>query len=274
MAAPTPGPAPELARWPRLAAAPAPQLRQSLPRGYAGYTEATRPRHLLLPASAMVPLVVKLADSPQRPPAFLLGASDTWTVPEGDCAPSYLELRLAPLAAYSLLGVPMDELSGQLVGLSDVLGPPGRRLAERLREAAGWRQRWALLDRWLLGRLAAGPRPAPEVGWAWRQLVASGGAVPIGHLARELGWSHKRLLARFRQQVGLRPKTAARLLRFEAMRRRLEAARRLDWARLAAEAGYADQAHLAREFRRFAGATPTAFAAGVNSVQDATGRQA
>jgi hypothetical protein len=101
----------------------------------------------------------------------------------------------------------------------------------------------ALLDRFLLGRLADGPRPSPEVGWAWARLVATGGAVPIGRLAGEVGWSHKQLIARFRQQIGLRPKTAARLVRFDGVWRRLDGERgRLDWGRVAREVGNADQA--------------------------------
>ena len=59
---------PERARWPRLAAAPHPLLRPMLPRGYVGFTEATAPRHLVLPATTSVPLVVKILDSAHRPP--------------------------------------------------------------------------------------------------------------------------------------------------------------------------------------------------------------
>ena len=262
--------APERARWPRLAASPHPRLRGLLPRGYAGFTEATTPRHLVLPATSSVPMVVKLADSPRRPPAFLMGARGSYTVVDGDCAPSYLELWLDPLAAYRLLGLPMDELSGQLVDLVDVLGPDGRRLGERLREAPSWGQRFALLDHFLLRQLEEGQRPSPEVGRAWQRLVASGGTVPIARLAEEVGWSHKRLIARFRHQLGLRPKTAARLVRFNGVWRRLDEDRPLDWGLVAAETGYADQAHLVREFRQFTGTTPTGFQAKVNSVQDAT----
>jgi AraC-like DNA-binding protein len=138
--------------------------------------------------------------------------------------------------------------------------------------AAPERARWP--------RLAAGPRPSPEVAWAWERLVASGGAMPIGQLAKEVGWSHKHLIAKFRQQVGLRPKTAARLIRFDRVLGRLDECRGLDWGVVAREAGYADQAHLIREFKQFTGATPTEFAARllpadqdgqqqVNSVQDA-----
>jgi AraC-like DNA-binding protein len=209
-----------------------------------------------------------------------MGARGSSTVLEGDCAPSYLEVLLAPLGAYTLLGLPMDELSGQTVDLVDVLGATGRRLAEQLRETSSWRRRFALVDQYLLRRLERGPRPSPEVAWAWQRLVATGGAVPIGRIAHEVGWSHKHLIARFRQQVGLAPKTAARLVRFGGVWRRLGERRPLDWGQLAADAGYADQAHLVRDFRRFTGTTPTDFLARtlppdgddeqeVNSVQDA-----
>jgi AraC-like DNA-binding protein len=114
----------------------------------------------------------------------------------------------------------------------------------------------------LPGRLEIGPRPSPEVAWAWRRLLDSGGAIPIGRLAAEVGWSHKHLITQFRQQVGLRPKTAARLVRFDRVWRRLDqSGGRPEWADLAHDAGYADQAHLIREFRRFTGMTPTQFQA-------------
>ena len=253
--------APERARWPRVAAPPRPELRSLLPRGYAGFTEATAPRHLVLPAAASVPLVVKLLDSPHRPPQFVRGASGAYWEVDGECAPSYLEAWLAPLAAYTLLGLPMDELGGQTVDLVDVLGAAGRRLGERLREAPTWRRRFALMDQFLLRRLEDGPQPSPEVAWAWRRLVATRGTVPIRRIAAEVGWSHKHLITRFRRQVGLRPKTAARLVRFNRVWRQLDEGRPLDWADVAREAGYADQAHLVRDFHQFTGTTPTRFQA-------------
>jgi AraC-like DNA-binding protein len=83
--------------------------------------------------------------------------------------------------------------------------------------------------------------------------------MPIGRIASEVGWSHKHLIAKFRQQVGLTPKTAARLVRLEGVWRRLEQRRPLDWGQLARDAGYADQAHLIRDFHEFTGITPTKF---------------
>jgi methylphosphotriester-DNA--protein-cysteine methyltransferase len=136
------------------------------------------------------------------------------------------------------------------------------------------------MDQYLLRRLERGPRPSPEVAWAWQRLVATAGAAPIGRIAHEVGWSHRHLIAKFRPQVGLAPKTAARLIRYDGMWRRLQPRQPVDWGQLAADAGYADQAHLVRDFRRFTGTTPTDFLARtraahrdggeeINSVQDA-----
>ena len=73
-------------------------------------------------------------------------------------------------------------------------------LADQLRDTPSWRQRFGLVDEFLLRRAQDGPDPAPEVAWAWRRLVATGGRLPIGRLAGEVGWSHKHLISRFTQQ--------------------------------------------------------------------------
>jgi AraC-like DNA-binding protein len=149
-------------------------------------------------------------------------------------------------------------------------------LAEELYELRDSAARFAALDRALLKQFeAAPPHPRPDVECAWQLLRASGGRMPIEELARRLGCSRRHLARRFAEDVGATPKQAARLIRFEAARRRVQAAAGADrlvaagadrapLARIAAECGYADQAHMAREFRELAGAPPTA----VPFVQD------
>jgi AraC-like DNA-binding protein len=112
------------------------------------------------------------------------------------------------------------------------------------------------LDGFLLDRRARGPQPSSEVSAAWDLLVRSGGTSPIGDIAREVGWSHKHLITRFKQQIGVAPRLAARLLRLSRVWWLIESGR--SWARIAAESGYADQSHLVREFRQFTGTTPSA----------------
>jgi AraC-like DNA-binding protein len=163
-----------------------------------------------------------------------------------------MQINLDPLAARALLGAPLHELAGRTVPLEEVLDP---LLVERLADAAGWDARFASLDDFLAPRLA-GARQTREVEWAWRRLRATHGRVAIGELATELGWSRKRIVARFRDEVGLPPKAVARLLRFERAR---ELAGTMPWGRLAFECGFSDQSHLIAEFRRITGRTPETF---------------
>jgi AraC-like DNA-binding protein len=153
----------------------------------------------------------------------------------------------------------MEHLARRVVSLEDVLG--GDELVERLHDAASWQARFALLDALLLRRLDAAPPVDARVQQAWTRLRSSDGAIEIGALAREVGWSRRHLAQRFRTEVGLAPKTVARILRFERVTRTLRANGGDGLAEVAYACGYADQAHLNRDFRELAGTTPTDFTA-------------
>ncbi|MCT2585359.1 AraC family transcriptional regulator [Actinophytocola gossypii] len=237
---------------------PAPALRGLLARDYAGFTQPPSTRFSWVATAApTATVIVNLhGDITGLPSAFAAGPSDTHRVVEQTGAVECADLKLTPLGAYRLLGTPMAALTGLAVDLTDLLGPAGATLVPRMAEAPTWVARFALLDAFLLDRLASGPTPAPEVEWVWRRMVERGGNVLVGNLAAEVGWSRRHLVARFRQQVGLTPKTAARVLRFDTVLRRLPAG---PPARVAVECGYYDQSHLDRDFREFAGTTPSAY---------------
>jgi transcriptional regulator GlxA family with amidase domain len=97
------------------------------------------------------------------------------------------------------------------------------------------------------------------VAWSWHRLRRTGGRASIGELAAELGWSHRRLIARFREQIGLAPKTVARVLRFDRAVATLGGSTCRGLAEIARDCGYFDQAHLNRDFRELAGTTPSLF---------------
>jgi AraC-like DNA-binding protein len=167
-----------------------------------------------------------------------------------------IHVDLTPPAAHRIFGLPLHELAERQVPLEEVLEEPF--LAERLHDLGEWEARFRLLDDMLTRRLA-GPA-SPEIAWAWTRLVETDGAVPIGDLTRELGWSRKRIVGRFREEIGLPPKRAAKLLRFERARALAEsAAPRPDWAWIASVAGYYDQSHLINDFRAVTGRTPETF---------------
>jgi AraC-like DNA-binding protein len=168
-----------------------------------------------------------------------------------------VQFDLEPPALRRLFGIPAGELSETTVGLDELFGADAARLAERLHDAPDPAARFRILDEVLLERAAEAPRVLrPDVERAWQLLCASGGQIRIDALADALGCSRRHLVNRFAEDVGVPPKTASRLIRFEAVRHRLGTA---PLARLAAEHGFADQAHLSREFRALGGVPPTAF---------------
>jgi AraC-like DNA-binding protein len=247
-------------RSPRVALRPAPPLRTLLAHGYNGFHEdPARTSGFVIPASLATPLVVSVEESRSGPPALVYGPNDSFTLVDGDRPHAYLEVCLAPLGAYTLFGPVVADVRGSIVGLDDLIGSDARRLGERVQSAPTWVERARVVDAFLLDRSASGPEPSSEVSEAWDLLVRSDGTRPIGAIARQVGWSHKHLITRFKQQVGVAPRLAARLLRLSRVWRLIDSGQ--SWARIAAESGYADQAHLVREFRQFTGRTPSALVA-------------
>ncbi len=166
-----------------------------------------------------------------------------------------LQVRLSPVVAHEILGVPGD-LGDTVVPLADVWGRDAARIQDRMHATASWDERFALAKSVLARRAAAGRAVDPEVAFAWQRISLSQGRIRVEGLAAEAGWSRKRLWSRFRSQIGLTPKRAARLIRFDHAAHRLAAGHTP--AAVAAAGGYTDQSHLHREVMAFAHLTPAA----------------
>jgi AraC-like DNA-binding protein len=160
-------------------------------------------------------------------------------------------LRFRPGMAASFLRVPAAELTDRVIPLDDLWGAPARELQSRLHEAASSEERLAIL-----AATVRPPAPAPNaVQQAIEVIAASHGDVDLEWLAAQARMSERQFRRRCLEESGLAPKQLCRVLRF---RRACELGQRgLPWGLIAAEAGYFDQAHLIRDFREFAGATPT-----------------
>ena len=252
------------------ARAPVAALRPYL-AGLTGYAYAGEPpelhrglpsQHLTLVICLDEPLGVAWPGGPvEKFHALAGGLHDTAVRIEQSPNRAGLQLALTPAGSRLLLGVPAGELSRLVLDLGDVLGPQARLLPERLAELPDWPRRFDLVERYLIDVVRRRPRhlvtgPRPEVGWAWRRLRDSSGTVGVRELAAEVGWSRRHLTERFGQEYGLSPKVAARVLRFERAVGRLRISPRPRLADLAAQCGYADQAHLTREWQALAGCTP------------------
>lgn len=252
---------------------PAPRLRPYV-ASYVGYRyEGFRPGvHAGLPSHALTlvisldaPLDVGGLGDPDRPrqrcDSLLAGLHTRPAAVHHDGSQYGVQLDITPLGARALFGMPAAELAEQNVPLGTLPGWTARTLAERLRETPTWAGRFEVLDT-VLGRAVSEiDDPPPEVVFAWRRLTGAEDAVEVRRLAAEVGWSRRHLSERFRGEFGLSPKILARVVRFERARRLLIRSDRPRLSDVAAMSGYADQAHLSREWNEFAGSSPSAWLA-------------
>jgi AraC-like DNA-binding protein len=186
--------------------------------------------------------------------AFIAGP-DTGPVPSALPAGTMLVgVRLRPGAGGPVLGLPLTELRDRRVDLADLHRESAQRIPGDLTAGAALAQLTTLVT-----SLAADGSPDPLVSRAARVLATSDDHT--SDLAGDLGVSDRQFRRRCQDAAGYGPKTLHRILRFRRFVSTLDAAEaRLDLAQVAAEAGYADQAHLTRETVRLAGLTPTALA--------------
>ncbi|HEU4953116.1 MAG TPA: helix-turn-helix domain-containing protein [Gemmatimonadales bacterium] len=167
-------------------------------------------------------------------------------------------IRLRTGAAHRLVA-PQRELTGRVVPLADVVRGLEPRLLDAARGETDLGRRAARLGAALARTLSPRPTGVVEAAVA---LLESGRPGTIGELARSVALTPRTLQRRFRTEVGLDPTLLRRILRFRAAFRLLERLPPGRWSRVAPRAGYFDQAHLIRDFRRFAGAAPSVFFGG------------
>lgn len=194
-------------------------------------------------------------DVHQVPGAMASGPASRATVIEFEEGHGHVAVSFALGAAGAFLGVPVSALRDDLVPLSELCGVAGGCLRERLLEAATPATALAVMEEVLAGFLTgAGPDPAVR---AAAGMLAGGTAV--GEAADRLGLLPRTLRRRFTAQVGLTPKRFARIQRLKRVVLDLDGQAGADWAAVAFRHGYADQPHLADEFRELAGVTPTGY---------------
>jgi AraC-like DNA-binding protein len=184
-----------------------------------------------------------------------MGVHDQPFVTRSAGAKHLLVVRLTPPGARLLFDVAMGQLTNRWVDLEEIDGELARRIEGQVHEPLGWNDLFHVMDSVIAERLAAARISAPGVLWAWRELRRSGGLASIDSLADHLDWSHRRLLAGFREHVGMLPKATAEIVRFNRVLRVTRSDDRSNWASVAQHCGYYDQAHMIREFKSFAGAT-------------------
>jgi AraC-like DNA-binding protein len=191
-----------------------------------------------------------------QPERFVVGQMTRPVLIAPTGAVQILGIRFAPIGALPFLPVLPGELTDRMTPLDAVSQGLERELIEQLEPIRPWEEKIALVEGLLLRRLHSPPQRGVSLQPALAQFVRSGGCLSVDRLAADLGVSQRQLERRFIREVGLGPKLLGRILRFQQVFRAVESAN-VDWAGVAVKCGYYDQAHLIRDFRQFAGQTPT-----------------
>jgi AraC-like DNA-binding protein len=169
-------------------------------------------------------------------------------------------VRFRPGGASPFVPAPAHELTDQSVPLDTLWGREAARFHERLILAKGDSERVGILDRALAGMLErANDRLDGTVLAASRSVAASGGRATVDTIARSSGIGRRQLERRYRASVGIGPKLSCSIARFRKVVALLHREPSAPLGQVAFRAGYADQSHLNRDFKRFAGLSPGAY---------------
>jgi AraC-like DNA-binding protein len=251
------------------------EVRQSLPREalrpfivrYAGYRMSGLPEgvHIGLP-SGCVRLIISLSrpievlqmpNTAQRPfvsRALVSGLQDHPAIVRRNVEEFGVSILVKPLGAQAIFGIPSAEISSLSFSLNELWKDKSEDLITELVTAKCWEARFAILDRTFLSRLTP-VTPPSEISWSWQRLIQTHGTVSVARLADEVGYSRRYFGRQFRNQIGISPKSAARLIRFEYASG-LIAGRGMSLAEVAMACSYFDQAHFTRDWHSLAGCTP------------------
>jgi AraC-like DNA-binding protein len=166
-----------------------------------------------------------------------------------------VQLALTPRGSRALLGLPAAALAQGVWPLEEIVGRRAHELTDRLAGASGPAGRAQVLETVLAGWTVDEDYPA-VVDAAWRRLAGSAGRVTVARLADEIGVGRRHLGQVVRAELGLTPKTVARILRFGQARRCLRSGPAASLAQTAVRCGYFDQAHLTNDWKQLGGCTP------------------
>ena len=193
--------------------------------------------------------------------SWVAGIQNRHLVIESMRETNLIGIRFRPGGAYALLGIPMSELTDQVIELDLIQKQRFANLHDQLLEVDSAAKRFALVERMLLDALNFDHSGHPAVHYLAGHLRAWDGAVRISVLVEQVSLSHRRLMRLFDRDVGMTPKSLAQIYRFQSALRHIANDPHPDWTAVAADCSYYDQPHLIHDFRRLSGLTPSEYVA-------------
>jgi AraC-like DNA-binding protein len=223
-------------------------------RGY----EVDHARERLMPMST-VELVINLGSG--RPcESGISGPRSEFHVIERSSQDEMLGVHFKPGGAFPFLRFPFSDLHNSGIGLDDLWGDArAGELLSRLHEARSIEAKFQTVEKWLLQAASRPFEHHPAVLFAIQEFKKDAGLLSSAAVADKVGYSQRRFIELFRDEVGLTPKLFSRLQRFRWIIDKIQNEKAVDWVDIALSFGYSDQSHFIHEFREFSGLTPTEY---------------
>jgi AraC-like DNA-binding protein len=205
-----------------------------------------------------IELLVHLGDRPRRrgdlhpqPRAMIVGQMLTATRLEPVARLHAVGVRFTRGGAQAWLGLSLHQMTGLIEDAGAVCGLTATRLRAAIEQAESTDERFRAAESAIRRALRPAQRDDHAIARAIHVIERDGGRLTIDALARACALGPRQLERRFLDEVGVTPKAMARIVRFQRALRALRSG--APPAAAAAACGFADQSHLSREFRRFAG---------------------
>ena len=238
---------------------------------YDGFAPRAHKKERLMPDGS-VELVINLNEDETRiydrenldkchrlPGSALCGPHSSFFVIDTAEQDSVMGIHFKPGGAFPFFKLPADELHNMHVSLEDLWGPEAVLLRERLLEAPTPEIKFQVLEECLLAQTAKPMERHRAVNQALALFRNIHTAPAMAELPDQIGISSRRLIQLFSGEVGLTPKLFCRVRRFQQVLKTLRNGTEFDWAEIAADCGYYDQAHFIHDFKAFSGINPTAY---------------
>jgi AraC-like DNA-binding protein len=193
--------------------------------------------------------------------AVLSGAHSNYFVIDTTEQERVIGIQFNPGGAFPFFRPPANEMENASIALDDLWPNHAGELRERMLEAPSVEAMFQILEQNLLARLLRPRDWHPAIGYALHHFQRAPHIATIASITEQIGLSPRRFIQLFRQHVGLTPKTFCRVRRFQRAISTVHGMGEVEWARVALDCGYYDQAHFIHDFQSFSGLTPSAYLA-------------
>ncbi|MBZ5536656.1 MAG: AraC family transcriptional regulator [Acidobacteriia bacterium] len=195
------------------------------------------------------------------PASVVVGMQSEYSVIDTAAQASMIGVVFKPGGTSPFFKCPANELQEVHVPLESLWGAGAGVLRDRLLEAPAPADKFQILEQFLIHRAVRALELHPVVAYALSQFQGAAPSKTISQVVDQTGYSARWFIQVFNESVGLTPKLFCRILRFQEVLHSLGDRQEIDWAEIALNCGYFDQAHFIHDFQGFSGISPTAYLA-------------